>query len=123
MKKFQFVVIILFLLFAQKVHCGLNNIDSAFAGQNERDDVLSFETYEFFHYNTGDLPSAQVFFNIIPEAYSSTFANNKMKNSGIELFHSKTKINQNLSFHQASVFTRYCSALVQIYLKTECFRL
>jgi hypothetical protein len=123
MKKFRFVVIILFLLFAQKVHCGLINTDSAFAGQNERDDVLSFETYEFFHYNTGDLPSAQVFFNIIPEAYSSTLANNKMKNSGIKLFHSKTKINQNLSFQQASVFTRYCSVLVQIYLKTECFRL
>ena len=123
MKKFQLLVILLFLLFAQKVYSGLNKTELPFAYKNESDDRLNFETNEFFYYSQGDLPSAQVFFNIIPEVFSSPLSNNKTKDSGIELFLSNTKINQNLSIHQASVFSRYCSAFVNIYLKTECFRL
>jgi hypothetical protein len=123
MKKFKLVFFLFVLLFAQKAYSGQNNGELPFAYQNETDDKLSFETNEFFHYNPGDLPSAQVFFNIIPEASFSSLANNKIKDSGIELFHSTTKINHKFSIHQASVFSRYSSAVVQIYLKTACFRL
>jgi len=123
MEKFKIVVISLVLLFTQKVHCEQNNAKQPFACQNERGDKLSFETNEFFLYNPGDLPSAQVFFNIIPEASSSSIANKKIKDSGFELFLSNTKINHKLSIHQDSVFSRYCSVFGQIYLKTACFRL
>lgn len=123
MEKFKIVVILLVLLFAQKVHCEQNNAEQPNACQNEREDELSFETNEFFLYNPGDLPSAQVLFNIIPEASSSSLANNKIKDSGFGLFHSNAKINHKLSIHKDSVFTRYCSVFGQIYLKTACFRL
>jgi hypothetical protein len=122
MNKIKLVFIIFILLFAQKAYCEQNNADFPFA-QNDRDNKLSFETNEFFLYNPGDLPSAQVFFNIIPEASSSSLANNKIKDSGFELFHSNTKINHKLSIYQDSVFSRYCSVFGQIYLKTACFRL
>jgi len=123
MKKLKLLVFLFLLVFAQKVYCEHNNAEQPSACQNERGDVLSFETNEFFHYNPGDLPSAQVFFNIIPEASSSSLSNNKTKDSGFKLFNSNTKINHKLSIHQDSVFSRYCSAFVQIYLKTACFRL
>jgi len=123
MEKFKIVVILLVLLFAQKVHCEQNNAEQPFACQNERGDMLSFETNEFSRYNPGELPTAQIFFNIIPEASTSSLANNKIKESGFELFHSNTKINHKLSIHQDSVFSRYCSVFGQIYLKTACFRL
>jgi hypothetical protein len=71
----------------------------------------------------GILPSAQVFFNIVPEAPVAFSFNAKDKDSNSELITSKTKRIFNLSFHQISSFSRYCSAFIQIYLRTACFRL
>lgn len=123
MKKFKLIVILFVLLFAQKVHYGHNNAVRSFSYQNIRENESGFETYEFFHFDLGDLPSAQVFFNVVPEAPVSFSSNAKTKNSIGVLVTSKTKIIFNLSFHQTSIFGRYCSVFVQIFLKTACYRL
>lgn len=123
MEKLKIVVILLVLFFAQKVHCEQNKMDQHFSYQNTREVESHFETNEFTWYNYGELPIAQVFFNLIPETSSSSPANIKTKVLGIELFHSTTKINLSLLIHHKSVFSRYCSAFIQIFLKTACFRL
>jgi len=71
----------------------------------------------------GILPTAHVLFNIVPETHSLISASEKTKDSIEKLIPSKTKIIFNLSFHQNSVFSRYSSAFIKIYLKTACFRL
>ena len=123
MEKFKILFILFVLLIAQKVYGGQNNAEQPISCLNETEDELSFESARFSRYNAGELPVARIFFNIIPEASSSSLINNKIKDSGFELFHSDQKINHKLSILQDSVFNRYCSVFGQIYLKTACFRL
>jgi hypothetical protein len=94
-----------------------------FSIENIGKDELSFEANEDYMYLKGILPSAQVFFNIVPETPVAFSPEVKIKDSNSELITSKTKILFNLSFHQISFFSRYCSAFIQIYLRTACFRL
>jgi hypothetical protein len=123
MKKLKLVIILFLSLFVQQVHSEPSGLERSFSSQNARKDELSFETNEGYNYLMGILPSAQVFFNIVPEAPVSFSFNAKTKDSNGVLIPSKAKIIFNLSFHQVSVFSRYCSTFIQIYLKTACFRL
>lgn len=123
MKKLKLLVFLFLLVFAQKVYCGQNNAEQSCAPQNNKEDKLCFENTDLQLYDFGDLPSAQVFFNVIPEARTSFSTNGKSKELYSVLAHSKTKINFNLSIHQATVFSRYSSAFIHIFLKTACLRL
>ena len=123
MKKFKLVVILVLSLFVQNVYSEPNCLERNFSIQNVKNDELSFESNEDYKYLKGILPSAYVFFNIVPEAPFTITSEVKIKDSNFELFTSKTKILFNLSFHQISSFSRYCSAFIQIYLRTACFRL
>ncbi|HSO86181.1 MAG TPA: hypothetical protein VLQ91_06495 [Draconibacterium sp.] len=123
MKKFKLVIILFFTLFIQQLHSEPNYFERFFSIQNFGEDELSFEANDDYNYLMGILPSAQVFFNIVPEAPVAFSFNAKDKDSNSELITSKTKRIFNLSFHQISSFSRYCSAFIQIYLRTACFRL
>jgi hypothetical protein len=94
-----------------------------FSIENIAEDELSFEANEYYMYLKGILPSAHVFFNIVPEAPVTFSPEVKIKNTNSEFTTSKTKILFNVSFYQISFFSRYCSAFIQIYLRTACFRL
>jgi hypothetical protein len=122
MKKFKLVVILFFTLFIQQVHCESNFLEKFFSVQIVEEDELSFEANDDYNYLMGILPSAHVLFNIVPEASVTFSFNIKTKDSNFE-FTSKAKLIFNLSFHPISSFSRYCSAFIQIYLRTACFRL
>jgi len=121
--KFKLLILLFVSLIVQNVHgepvCHERNLSV----QNVGEDELSFEANEDYMYLKGILPSAQVFFNIVPEAPVTFSPKVKIKNTNSEITTSKTKILFNLSFHQISFFSRYCSAFIQIYLRTACFRL
>jgi hypothetical protein len=123
MKKFKLVGILFLLLFTQQLHSEPNCCERRFAVQHFEEDQLSFETCEDYKYLMGILPSAEVYFNIIQEAFSANLVNKKIKDSSGELIPLKTKIILNHSFLPNLVFSRYCSAFIQIYLRTACFRL
>lgn len=123
MKKYKLVVILFLLLFAQKVYCEHINEEQSSSSQYRCEDELSFKTTEFFYYNLGDLPTSPIFFNNICRTANPLSANDKTRDLFTELFHSKAKVNLNLTFHQHSNFNRYSSVFQPIYLKTACFRL
>lgn len=123
MKKFKLVIILFFFLFIQQLQAEPNSLESNFSEQKIVTDELRFETNGDYKYLMGILPSAQVFFNIVPEVSVALSFEAKTKNSDSNLFSSKTKIVFNLSFHQISSFCRHCSTFIQIYLRTACFRL
>jgi hypothetical protein len=122
MKKIVVVIFGLFL-FAQNVYCGQNYSGHDQSSIQRTENDLSFEANDFYSYLTGNLPAAQVFFNIIPERPNSFSSSEKTKLLIWETIHSRNKINFNLSLYEVSVFCRYSSAVVQIFLKTACFRL
>jgi len=123
MKKFKLVVILFLSLFAQNGYGEPNCVERNFSIQKTEKDELSFEANEDYKYLMGILPSATVFFNIVPEAPVTFSSEIKIKDSNFELITSKIKILFNHSFHQISSFNRYCSSFIQIYLRTACFRL
>lgn len=123
MKKFKLVVILFLLLFAQRGYCEHNNGAQNFSSKNFGGDELSFKTTEFFFYNLGDLPSAQIFFSNTGRTSNLSPENQKSRDFFIELFNSKTKVNLNLALQIGSIFSRYSSAFQQIYLNIACFRL
>lgn len=123
MKKFKLFIILFFSLFVQNVYSEPNLPERNFSFQSVGEDESSFEANEDYIYLKGILPSTQVFFNIVPQAPVSFSSNAKTKDVISELFTSRTKIFFNPSFHQISSFSRYCSAFIQIYLRTACFRL
>lgn len=123
MKKFKLVIILFFSLFIKQLQAEPNSLESNFSEQKIVTDELRFETNGDYKYLMGILPSAQVFFNIVPEVSVALSFEAKTKNSDSNLFSSKTKIVFNLSFHQISSFSRHCSTFIQIYLRTACFRL
>lgn len=122
MKKIIVVIFGLFL-FAQTVYCGQKNSGQDQSSFHITENDLSFEANDFYGYLTGNLPAAQVFFNIISERPNSFSSTEKTKVLIRETIHSRNKINFNLSLYQASAYCRYSSAVVQIFLKTACFRL
>ena len=123
MKKFKLVIILLLLLFIKQLYSEPNCLKLDFSEQSYEEDELSYKSYEDYNFLRGILPSALVFFNIVPEVPVALSFYAKTKDSGNELFTSKTKIIFNLSFQQVCVFCRYCSTLIQIFLRTACFRL
>ncbi len=123
MKKIASLIILLFSLFVQQVRSEPNCLKQNITVQSFGDDELSFEKNEDYNYLLGILPSAQVFFNVVPEAPVSFSSNAKTKDSFGVFLQLKTKTIFNQSFHQVSVFSRYSSAFIQIYLRTACFRL
>lgn len=123
MKKFKLIIILFLSLHGQQVHCQHNCLERNSTSQNVGENELSFETNKDYNYLRGILPTAQVFFNIVPETHFSITTSEKTKDSMGKLIPSKTKIIFNLSLNQNSVFSRYSSAFIQIYLKTACFRL
>jgi len=123
MRKFELLILFFMLFFAQNVHCGQNNPLLNLSTQSTLDNELSFESDEIYIYVIGEPPSVQVVFNVV-HVTSTLFSNSeKIKALKWKTTPSTAKINLNLSIHQASVFTRYSSAFMQIYLKTACFRL
>ena len=123
MKKFKLIIILFFSLLGHQVHCEHYCSKSDSNTQNVGGNELSFETNQDHNFLMGILPTAHVLFNIVPETHSLISASEKTKDSIEKLIPSKTKIIFNLSFHQNSVFSRYSSAFIKIYLKTACFRL
>jgi hypothetical protein len=123
MKKFKLIIILFFSLLGHQVHCEHSCSKSDSNTQNVGGNELSFETNKDYNYLMGILPTAQVFFNIVPETHFSITTSEKTKDTLGKLIPSKTKIFFNHSLHQNSVFSRYSSAFIQIYLKTACFRL
>jgi len=123
MKKLKLIIILLFLLFLKQLHCEPDYLKLIIPEQTFEEDELSYKTNEDYNLLRGILPSAQVFFNIIPEVPVALTFDAKTKNSDSNLFSSNTKIIFNLSLHQISSFSRYCSTFIQIYLRTACFRL
>jgi hypothetical protein len=121
--KFKLLILLFVSLIVQNVHgepvCQERNLSV----QNVGEDELSFEANEDYIYLKGILPSAHVFFNIVPEAPVTFSCEVKIKESNCGLITSKAKILFNQSFHQISSFSRYCSSFIQIYLRTACFRL
>lgn len=96
--------------------------ENAFPGAREKN-ILSYEINLDYLYLTGMLPSAQVYFNIVPEAQVSSPVFPKPKVQFTRPVPPKIKIIHNLTFQQISLFSRHCSAFVQIYLRSACFRL
>jgi hypothetical protein len=123
MKKLKLVIILLFLLFLKQLHCEPDYLKLIIPEQTFEEDELSYKTNEDYNILRGILPSAQVFFNIIPEVPVALSFEAKTKDYSNELYTSKTKIILNLLFQQVSVFCRYSSTFIQIYLRTACFRL
>ena len=123
MKKIALVIILLLSLFVLQVHSESNCLKRNLSGQFIGEDELSFETNDDYNYLLGILPAGQVFFNVVPEAPVSFSSNAKTKDSFGVILQSKTKIIFNQSFDQVSVFSRYSSTFIQIYLRTACFRL
>ena len=123
MKKLIPVIILLFLLFLKQSYSECDYLKLNFSEQSFEEDDLSYKTNEDYNLLRGILPTAHVFFNIIPEVPVALCFDSKTKDSGNELFTSKTKIILNHLFQQVSVFCRYSSTFIQIYLRTACFRL
>lgn len=122
MKKFKLIIILFFLLFIKQLQSKPDYWVHHFSFQTE-EEKLSYEIREDYNYLMGILPSAHVFFNIVPEVSVALSFDAKTKDFSNELFTSKTKIILNQSFKQVSVFCRYSSTFIQIYLRTACFRL
>lgn len=123
MNKLKLIILIFFSLLLQQSNAELNCSEYDFSVRNFSNDKLNFESNTDFNYLAGILPYAQIFFNIVPEVPVSFPFNAKTKNPGVELFTSKTKINFNHSFYPVNSFSRYSSTVVQIFLRTACFRL
>jgi hypothetical protein len=92
MKKLKLVIILLFLLFLKQLHCEPNYLKLIIPEQTFQKDELCYKTNEDYNLLRGILPSAQVFFNIIPEVPVALTFDAKTKNSDSNLFSSKTKI-------------------------------
>lgn len=123
MKKFILIIILLFSFFVQLVHGNSNGLSQNLSAQNIVDDELSFESNDNYNLLLGILPSAPVYFNIVPEDPVSFSYNSKSRELARLLIHSRTKNTSDLSFHQYSYFSRYCSVFMHIFMKTACFRL
>ena len=123
MKKLISIIILLFALFLKTSYSEPDYLKLNYCAQSFEKDELSYKTSEDFNFLRGILPPAYVFFNIIPEVPVALSFDAKTKDFSNELFTSKTKIILNQSFKQVSVFCRYSSTFVQIYLRTACFRL
>ena len=123
MKKLKPVIILFFLLFLKHSYSEPDFLKLNFSDQSFEEDELSYKTNEDYNLLRGILPSAQVFFNIIPEVPVALSFDAKTKDFSYKLFVSKAKKNLNQSTKQDSVFCRYCSTFVHIYLRTACFRL
>lgn len=122
MKKI-FIVVFSLCLFAQVVYSGQNRTRQNRSSNIYIENELSFENNDHYNYLTGTLPKTQVFFNSIPEQPNSITLSEKIKSFVRLNLHSRNKINHNLSLYKAFIYNRYSSAIVQIYLKTACFRL
>lgn len=123
MKKLKLVIILLFLQFLKHSYSEPDFLKLNFSDQNPEEEELSYKTNEDYNFLRGILPSAHIFFNIIPEVPVALSFDAKTKDFSKELFNSKTKIILNHSFKQVLVFCRYSSTFVHIYLRTACFRL
>ena len=123
MKNFKFIAFLFILLLAQKVYCEHNNKAENYHSQIGKEDNLSFEKTDSFIYDFGELPSVHVSFNNISETSISIFTKQKLRELFLTLLHSKTSLIYNHLFQQVSVFGRYSSASLQIFLRTACFRL
>lgn len=123
MRKLFFIFIFPALLFAQNANCKSFNERQDSPQQQISKDELSFEQIEFYYHDEGDVPVPQIFFNNFPNPANSFSSNLKSRETFLELLYSRTNIICKLSNYQASVFGWHSSALIQLYLKTACFRL
>jgi hypothetical protein len=123
MIKLKLLVILFLSLLLLKLHSGTNDLKQNVFANDLSKNELSFEANDNNNSMAGILPSIPVYFNIVPEDPVSFSYNTKSKELVRIIIHSTTKNNSNLSFHQFSFFSRYCSVFRQIFLKTACFRL
>jgi len=121
MIKLKLVVLLFLSLLLLKLHNG-HLKHNVFANDLSKKE-LSFEAKDNNNSMSGILPSIPVYFNIVTEDPVSYSYNTKSKELVKIIIHSKTKNNSDLSFHQFSFFSRYCSVFRHIFLKTACFRL
>ncbi len=123
MKKIKLVFLLCMLSVTQLLHAELNRANSFLSESNFAANVPSFENDDFQRNKYGDLPSAPVFLNVVAETSASYSSFGKSKVPFPKPIRSKTKIIFNSSFLPIFIFGRYCSVLVQIYLKNACFRI
>ncbi len=123
MIKFKLVIILFLSLLLLKLHSETNHLKQNFFANNVSENELSFEANDNYNFLLGILPSTPVYFNIVPNDPVSFSYNTKSKELVKLIIHSTSKNNSNLSFHQHSFFSRYCSVFMQIFIKTACFRL
>ncbi|MBK6281314.1 MAG: hypothetical protein IPF54_00370 [Draconibacterium sp.] len=123
MIKLKLLVILILSLLLLKLHSGTNHLKQNVFANDFSKNELSFEANDNNNSMSGILPSIPVYFNIVTENPVSFSYNAKSKELVKFIIHSTTKNNSNLSFHQFSFFSRYCSVFRQIFLKTACFRL
>lgn len=123
MKKFNLIIILFLSLFVQLSHAEPNSLECNISVQNIGDDELSFESNDNFNFLLGILPSTPVYFNIVPYDPVSFSYNSKSREFVSLLINSRKKNTSDLSFHQYSFFSRYCSVFQEIFLRTACFRL
>ena len=81
------------------------------------------EPREDYKHLMGILPTEEVFFNVIQEAFSINLVHKKIKEPSEELIPLKAKKVFNYSYLSQRGYSRYCSAFIQIFLRTACFRI
>ncbi len=123
MLKIKLVIILFLSLLLLKIHGDTNHLKQNVFANNFSENELSFISNDNYNLLSGILPSTPIYFNVVPDNPVSFSYNSKSKELIKLITHSTTKNNSNLSFHQYSFFSRYCSVFMQIFIKTACFRL
>ena len=123
MKNLELVIIFFLLLFVQQLLKDSNCCEQQFATGHLKDNRTSFEPREDYKHLMGILPTEEVFFNVIQEAFSINLVHKKIKEPSEELIPLKAKKVFNYSYLSHRGYSRYCSAFIQIFLRTACFRI
>lgn len=123
MRNLELVIIFFLLMFANQLLKDSNCCEQQFATGQLKHNQASFGSREDYKYLTGILPTAEVFFNVVQEAFSINLVHKKIKDSPEELIPLKAKKTFLNSYQSHRGYSRYCSAFIQIFLRTACFRL
>ncbi len=123
MLKLKLIIILFLSLLLLKIHGGTDHLKQNDIVNNVSSSELSFISNDSYNFLSGILPSTPIYFNIVPDNPVSFLYNVKSKELVKLITHSTTKNNSNLSFHQYSFFSRYCSVFMHIFIRTACFRL
>lgn len=124
MKSFRVFILFFLLLTWSSVHSEVRHATRDLSHNSISEQEHSgFEAGEFTPNQEGDLPAAQVFFNLVPRLPFSGSASDKVRKTIPDLLLAKLNPTSGQTYFPISIFNRYCSVYVRIYLNTACFRL